>query len=417
MYVKTDTAMNQQPRDPNAPPTPPVNWPTVLFIGGTSLGAALWPAYAWFYGVTLGQIALALFGFVSTAMAITVGYHRLVAHRTYKARPWVKALLLLVGSAAWQGSALEWATEHVQHHSHIDTERDPYNRQRGFWYAHMGWLIRKRELDRTLVPAWLAEDRLVVLQDRYYSLLAITTSLLIPLALCGVGGLLLIGAVRIVAVHHVTWFINSWAHTGSNRPYNSKVSAVDNWFLAFMTFGEGWHNYHHAFPADYRNGIGIWAWDPSKWLIWSLSTIGATYDLKQMSPAVVWRKRVDTALAYEGSIESKRRLLSETRRSLEARARKTHERLLAAAKKAADRDNAELAKLVGRFHAIEFPEISPPDLAELKERFGEAADRWRDARDSRRLKRARRVQEALDHLAAYRTLLERLAAQNEAASA
>jgi stearoyl-CoA desaturase (delta-9 desaturase) len=394
---------------------PPINWPTVLFIAGTTVSAALWPMYAWFYGTNGFEIALALAYFVATGMAITVGYHRLVAHRSYKCHPWFEAVLLVVGSAAWQGSALEWATEHVRHHAHIDTEADPYNRKRGFWYSHIGWLLRKENLDRSTVPEWLAANRLVVLQDRWYTPLAVTTSFLVPLALCGVGGLLLVGAVRIVAVHHITWFINSWAHTGNARPYNSRVTAVDNWFLALLTFGEGWHNYHHAFPADYRNGVHALAWDPSKWLIWTMSKLGATYDLKRMSPTVIWRKRVDTALAHIG--EERVRRVGATRRDLERSIGKTLARLKTAALRAAERGDEEFVALSRRLRELELPDAGGHDLQELRAQLSSLAERWREGRDARAASRARRMQELVDRLAAYRLLLDRLVAGADSAGA
>ncbi|MFT4572287.1 MAG: stearoyl-CoA desaturase (delta-9 desaturase) [Candidatus Binatia bacterium] len=387
---------------------PPINWATLLFIGGTTLTAALWPIHAWFYGTSLAQLLVAAAYFVSTGMAITVGYHRLIAHRTFKSHPWFEALLLIVGSAAWQGSALEWASDHVRHHAYTDTDEDPYNRTRGFWYSHIGWLLRKRDLDRDTVPEWLASNRLVVLQDRYYTPLAVITSFLIPLAVFGVGGLLLIGAVRLVAVHHVTWFINSWAHTGTHRPYNPRVSAVDNWFLAFFTFGEGWHNYHHAFPADYRNGIQALSWDPSKWLIWSMSKVGATYDLKRMSPAIVWRKRVETALGHVGSERADR--VAATRQRLERLSETTLHNLRAAARRAGKRGDEEFVAVSRRLREIELPEFDGPDLQELRKHLTAAADHWREARDARATRRAKRMRELIDHLAAYRVLLDRLTA-------
>src|SRR5512139_2193517 len=134
----------------------PLSWPTILFIGGTTLGAALWPVYTYFYGVDLPEIILALVYFVAAGMSITVGYHRLFAHRSYECRSWMKVVLLLFGAAAWQGSALEWAADHVRHHGYTDTERDPYSVKKGVWHAHIGWLFH-RQADRP-VPDFLSTD-------------------------------------------------------------------------------------------------------------------------------------------------------------------------------------------------------------------------------------------------------------------
>src|SRR4051812_10086628 len=111
---------------------PPIAWPTTLFIAGTTLVTLAWPFYAWRYGVAAGQIVLALFYLVACGLAITAGYHRLIAHRAYRCHPALELLFLLFGAAAWQGSALEWASDHVRHHAYTDTGRDPYSIARGF---------------------------------------------------------------------------------------------------------------------------------------------------------------------------------------------------------------------------------------------------------------------------------------------
>jgi stearoyl-CoA desaturase (Delta-9 desaturase) len=371
----------------------PINWPTVLFILGTTAGALAWPFYAWEYGVTWSEIILAVAYYFSCGLAITVGYHRLLSHRTFKVHPAVEVLFLLFGAAAWQGSALEWSVDHIQHHSHIDTEADPYNRRRGFWYSHMGWLLR-RETGMTAgrIPHFLKNDPLVMWQHRWYVPIAIATSFIVPLLVCGWGGLLLVGAVRIVALHHTTWFINSWAHTGNQRPYNPDVTASDNWLLAIIAFGEGWHNYHHAFPNDYRNGVRTFDWDPSKWLIWTLSKLGVAYDLKRVHPATMWSRRVDALLAYEGCARTRADLLAGTRRTLE---------------RLASRNEARVAALSSRLHGQ--LAASQADLGELRRRVAERMDEWKRSRDRRSLARARRIDEAIEQIQLYRELLERLA--------
>ena len=252
----------------------PLSWPTLLFIVGTTIAAAFWPLYAYHYGVTVGEILLAIGYFVVGGLSITVGYHRLIAHRSFACRPWLKAALLVTGAATWQGSALEWAGDHVRHHGYTDTPKDPYNIKQGFWHAHVGWLFR-RQADRP-IPEFLAGDAMLRLQHRYYIPLAILTSFVVPFLIAGWGGLFLAGVVRLVIGHHVTWFINSWAHSIGTRPYDPNISAGDNWLLAFFTFGEGFHNFHHAFPQDYRNGVTAWSFDPSKWIIIGLSGVGET---------------------------------------------------------------------------------------------------------------------------------------------
>ena len=287
-----------------AEPHPPLNWPAILFIGTTTIAALLWPLYAWFFGVTWAEVALALAMYIASAMAITVGYHRLVAHSAFECRPWFKVALLVAGSAAWQGSALSWTSDHLRHHAHTDQDSDPYNIRRGFWYAHVGWLFTNQGMTGEL-PTHLAEDRMLAWQDRWYIPLAITTGFVLPWAICGVGGLLLAGVVRLVAVHHGTWFVNSWAHLGHRRPWNPAVSAADSWLVALVTFGEGWHNYHHAFPGDYRAGVERTQFDPSKWLIWSLSKLGVAWNLQRVGFSTRWRRSVHSLLSWEGDNSEK----------------------------------------------------------------------------------------------------------------
>jgi len=376
------------------PARPPINWPTVLFIAGTTLAAAAWPLYAWHFGVTGLEIVLAVVFYFATGMAITVGYHRLIAHQTFKAHPLAKAILLFFGAAAWQGSALEWSLDHIQHHSHIDTEADPYNRRRGFLYSHIGWLVRRQfGAHHARIPHFLKNDRLVMFQHRYYVPIALTGSFLLPVLLCGWGGLLLVGAVRIVAVHHTTWFINSWAHTGKSRPYNPDVTAADHWLLAVLAFGEGWHNYHHAFPNDYRNGVGRWDWDPSKWLIQAMARLGVAYDLKRVQSTTIWSRRVEALLAYEGCPRTRAELLEGTRRSLDRlRARK----------------EAQLARFMARLQVQ--AAASQADLQEVRQRLAQRMDEWKRLRDERSLARAHRMEALIDQLTVYRGLLERLGA-------
>jgi stearoyl-CoA desaturase (delta-9 desaturase) len=325
-------------------------------------------------------------------MAITAGYHRLIAHRAYQARPWVEAMFLVVGSAAWQGSALEWAADHVRHHSYTDTARDPYNIRQGVFHAHVGWLLRKTK--PSAIPPFLRDDALLQLQHRYYVPLAVVTSFVIPFAIAGIGGLLFAGVVRTAVGHHVTWLINSWAHVGDRRPFDPRISASDNWFLAFFTFGEGYHNYHHAFPSDYRNGTTALAWDPSKWLIWSLSKVGAAYDLKRVGPVHQWSRRVRAAIEDGGTGVEAFARLHQTRAALE--------------RQIAD-SRARLARIVMEA-GVALQPAPHSTLEEISERWANALREAREAVSRMSHKRAERVRELVERLRAYQSLLEQLVA-------
>lgn len=378
--------MQSEPRERQ-----PLSWPTILFIAGTTVGAALWPVYAYFYGVRWQEVALAVAYFVCAGMSITVGYHRLFAHRSFACRPWLKVLFLLFGGAAWQGSALEWAADHVRHHGYTDTPKDPYSVKQGVWHAHVGWLFR-RQADRP-VPEFLASDPLLRWQDRYYIPLAVLVSFGVPYLLAGWGGLLLAGVVRIVIGHHVTWLINSWAHIGGKRPYDPEVTAADNWLLAFFTFGEGFHNFHHTFPQDYRNGVGRWAYDPSKWLIKGLAWLGVTYDLKRISPVRQWQRRVQIALTAPVADDSYRARVRSTRKALETQLERTRHRL---------------ERAIERGH--EYDLTSAKVRSELREWASRQVQEGMGRVGERAAKRVEYVRELVERLDAYQAMLDKLRA-------
>jgi len=249
-----------------------------------------------------GSVAWMAFAVLLTAggMSITTGYHRMWSHRTFKARWPVRLALAIFGGMALQNSILIWAARHRVHHRHVDdVERDPHSIKSGFWHAHIGWMLRAwptSEVDFSQVRD-LERDPIVMWQHRNYWKLVWTTNLGIPLILGWmtgdiIGMLLLAGVLRLVVSHHFTFFINSLAHTWGRRPYSEDNTAVDNGLVALVTWGEGYHNYHHAFQADYRNGIRWWQYDPSKWLINLLAWTGMAYDRKRTPRFRIQRARL-----------------------------------------------------------------------------------------------------------------------------
>jgi stearoyl-CoA desaturase (delta-9 desaturase) len=201
---------------------------------------------------------------------------------------------------ALQNSVLVWCSGHRDHHQHTDdNDRDPYSARRGLWFSHIGWMLRRYpsgETDLANVRD-LQKDPLLAFQHRYYYALAIGLNVLVPLGLGWLHGdlwgvFLLAGVLRLVVSHHFTFLINSVAHAFGLQPYGDGHSARDNGWLAFLTYGEGYHNFHHQFSHDYRNGIRWWQWDPSKWIICSLSWVGLTRRLKRTSPVTIQRARL-----------------------------------------------------------------------------------------------------------------------------
>src|SRR3989338_185054 len=267
-----------------------VNWRNFIFFAGTFSVAIIGvPIYSYVYGIQAPDVALFVFWVFASGLGITVGYHRLLAHRTFQAHPLVVFLGLFFGASAFEESALQWTSQHRDHHQYVDTERDPYNIKQGFWYAHIGWIIfRNHQINFDNVKD-LQKNKLIMHQDQHYILWAIVAGVLLPTI---VGTLLtghllstlLISVVgRIAFVHHGTFFINSVCHYFGKATYDIHVSAKDHWLVALITNGEGYHSFHHRFPSDYRNGYKWYHWYPIKCFIAFLSRIRFASDLKRVS--------------------------------------------------------------------------------------------------------------------------------------
>lgn len=264
------------------------NWIPALFILGyhAVLLVGL-PLYFIYHTPSWGMLATGTILMYITGLSVTAGYHRLYSHPTYKTSPIVESVILFFGTMATQGSAIRWSFEHRHHHAFIDTDQDPYSIKKGFWYAHFLWLLEKpKEIDNKVV-ADLVRNPLLRFQHRFYGILMLATNLLAFLAAGWyfndyLGSFLFVWMVRLFFLHHFTWFINSLAHTWGSRHFCKEHSAVDNYMISLLTFGEGYHNYHHTFANDYRNGIRWYHFDPTKWLIWSLSKCGLAHQLKRV---------------------------------------------------------------------------------------------------------------------------------------
>jgi stearoyl-CoA desaturase (delta-9 desaturase) len=234
-----------------------------------------------------------------SGIGITGGYHRLWSHRSYKAS-WAWRLFLLIGgSAAFQGSAKWWCRNHRAHHRYTDTDKDPYNAKRGFFYAHLGWMLVKQN---TKQVGWadisdLQADPMIMFQHKYYIPICMTVGIALPTAICALWGDIMGGyfyacMLRMVGCHHSTFFVNSLAHWYGDKTFSDHHTAFDSVVTALLTLGEGYHNYHHEFPQDYRNGIKYFHFDPTKWVIRLMSWFGATWDLQAVNPDEIEKARL-----------------------------------------------------------------------------------------------------------------------------
>ncbi len=280
----------------------PINLPAaILFSVSTLLVLAAFPLYAWYHDFSGAAWAWFFIFLFASGLSITGGYHRLWAHRAYEARLPLRIFYMLFGAQALQNSILIWASMHRVHHKNVDdVDHDPYSIKRGFWFAHMGWMLRdypSQKLDFSNVRD-LERDPVVIFQHRHYLGLALFMNIGLP-ALVGwsygeAGAfLMLAGLLRLVVNHHFTFFINSLAHMWGRRPYTEENSARDNDLIALFTYGEGYHNYHHLFSWDYRNGVRWWHIDLTKWWIASLSFLGQARNLRRVPEFKIRRAMIE----------------------------------------------------------------------------------------------------------------------------
>jgi stearoyl-CoA desaturase (delta-9 desaturase) len=253
--------------------------------------------------------------YLAIGVGVTVGYHRLFTHRSFKATPAVKATLAILGSAAAEGAVIEWVSTHRQHHRFSDHEGDPHSPHigrgsglwgalRGLFHAHIGWVFGDSErADENRYAPDLVKDPLIRFLNRTW-LLWVLLGLVFPFALGyalsgsvigGLTGLLWGGAVRIFVLHHTTFSINSLCHFFGRRRFETGDESRNLAWLAPFTLGESWHNNHHAFPTSATHGLGRWQLDPSAGVIWALERLGLAWDVVRIPPERQRRKAALTA--------------------------------------------------------------------------------------------------------------------------
>jgi stearoyl-CoA desaturase (Delta-9 desaturase) len=242
----------------------------------------------------------AMYAFV--ALGVTVGYHRMLTHRSFRAHPAVKLLLLILGSMAFEGPAIEWAATHTKHHARSDREGDPHSPVDGFFHAHLGWIFRDADADPMVYCRHLLSDRIVTFVSKTFLLWALL-SLAIPFGIgwlvggwaLALTGLLWGGLVRMFLTHHVTWSVNSVCHTFGRREFETVDRSRNEWIVGLLAFGEGWHNNHHAFPRSAFHGLHWWQFDVSGYLIWTLERLGLVRDVYRVPPSLLIQRAAKKA--------------------------------------------------------------------------------------------------------------------------
>jgi stearoyl-CoA desaturase (delta-9 desaturase) len=271
-----------------------------VFVPMAALAVAV--VFSWGWALSWVDVGLALFFFYFAGLGVTVGYHRHFTHSSFKAKRWLRILLAVAGSFGVQGSPIIWVADHRRHHAFSDRDGDPHSPWlfgtspaaivRGFWHAHMGWLFNRNQTnEQRFAPDLLADKDIVRVSSMFGYLTA--ASLLLPALLGGLitwswwGALTAFfwaGLVRISLLHHVTWSTNSICHMIGRRPFTARDRSTNVWPLAILSFGESWHNLHHADPTCARHGVKRGQIDTSARLIWIFEKFGWVSDVRWPTP-------------------------------------------------------------------------------------------------------------------------------------
>lgn len=269
------------------------------------LGSVLAIGLLWRLKIGMVEIGLLVSLYALTIVGITVGFHRLFAHCAFRTNTPVRIMLAILGSMAAQGPLIHWVSNHRRHHQYSDQPGDPhsphlYQGMRGLWHGHVGWMFSSQVTNSALFAKDLLRDPVLAKVNQWY-LTWVTLGLAIPTVLGGVltgswlgafQGFLWGGLVRIFLAHHVTWSINSITHLYGNRPFHTREQSTNNIWLAIPTFGEAWHNNHHAFPNSAKFGLNWWQIDLGYWVIRTLEFVGLVGEIKSPTPEMIEAKKI-----------------------------------------------------------------------------------------------------------------------------
>lgn len=252
----------------------------LIVLGVPHIGLALFCYYLATGRIEAKDFGFTILNFLLVSLGLTVGYHRYATHGSFKTWWPVQAVLLVLGSMAWQGSILFWVATHRMHHRFSDKEEDPHSPVNGgFIWAHIGWLFGPDRADRNVYVPDLLEDLLTV---RISKLIPVWSVLYvaIPVMVQGLETGIVCALTATCVRNHVTWAINSACHKWGSRPFKTGNMSTNNWVFGVLSLGEGWHNNHHAFPWSARHGLTFWQVDLSWYLIWLLRKLHLVWDVK-----------------------------------------------------------------------------------------------------------------------------------------
>jgi stearoyl-CoA desaturase (delta-9 desaturase) len=245
----------------------------------------------WQHQVTWLDMTLFISMYVLTGLGITVGYHRMLTHRSFETYPVVRFIFLALGSMAAQGTATYWASTHIQHHTSSDSEGDPHSPVQGFLHGHIGWMFAPFVPNPDVYGTWLLKDPMVAFFTRTFALWVVL-GFFIPFLIGGWSGLLWGGLVRMFLLHHVTWSVNSICHMFGTQMFQSNDQSRNNLLIGLLAFGEGWHNNHHTFPRSAFHGMRWWQIDVSSYVIQLLEKLGLAWNVQRISPAAMEKRLI-----------------------------------------------------------------------------------------------------------------------------
>lgn len=276
---------------PDAAPKKSVHWPATLFIVAIHVASlAAFFTFSW-----KALFLCVVFHWITGGLGITLGYHRLLTHRSLKVPKILEYFFAMCGNLACQGGPISWVTAHRMHHAYSDKEGDPHSPLKGFFWAHMGWClthnkeIESREVQARLAPD-LVRDPVMVFLDRTH----ILWTVLLAVGFYALGGWSFVVwgiFVRTILVYHCTWLVNSAAHIWGYRTYKASDESTNCWWVALLTYGEGWHNNHHAFQYSARHGLKWWEFDSTYLTIEFLRFFGLAEAIKLPAPRLLAEKK------------------------------------------------------------------------------------------------------------------------------
>ena len=222
--------------------------------------------------------------YLLTGFGITVGFHRMLTHRSFRTYPAIRFIFLALGCIAGHTSPVRWAAIHIQHHACSDADDDPHSPLQGLFHAHLGWIYDGIDPQPETYGRWLLKDRMALFFQRTF-VVWMAVGFVVPFLLGGWTGVLWGGLVRMFLSHHITWSVNSICHTFGFRSFETDDESTNNWWVGLLALGEGWHNNHHAFPSSAFHGLRWWQIDCSAWVIWILERMGLVWHVQRVSRA------------------------------------------------------------------------------------------------------------------------------------